>query len=262
MEFNAILSELRVHSGVLSGEEKSKLDHDGFVILHDVFSRAQVAELQRFVDAYIAEHKPTRDEPGCERLYHLIDKSPLIDICWSHPRFLAAAQHMLKAEFRPMSVNYRTALPGHGNQNLHSDATWTAAGEHSYGQAIVAMTDFTATNGPTRLVPGTHRSRKIPIDEMTDTTARHPRQIELHMPAGSACFFNGCLWHSGTQNNSTQHRPAMHCGFVLRHCDNDGMELQRSTITKETYNRLTPAQRNFLDVKVSTTIAPTDVHYL
>src|SRR5438105_3162398 len=105
MEFKAILQELGVRDNTLTGEEKSKLDHDGFVILRDVFTRDQVKVLQTFIDEYIAANKPTRDEPGCDRLYHLIDKSPLIDICWSHPKFLAAAYHIVKAEFRPMSVN-------------------------------------------------------------------------------------------------------------------------------------------------------------
>ena len=112
MDFKTILKELGVHDGLLSAEEKAKLDHDGFCILRDVFSPSYIKELQEFIDKYIVEHHPTCDEPGCQRLYHLIDKSPLFDLCWSHPRFLAAANYIVKEEFRPMSVNYRTALPG------------------------------------------------------------------------------------------------------------------------------------------------------
>lgn len=260
MEFNVMLQQLGVHDGLLNAEEKSSLDHDGFVILRDVFTREQIAALQSFIDGYIAAHKPTRDEPGCDRLYHLIDKSPLIDNVWTNPRLLAAAQHILKAEFRPMSVNYRTALPGHGHQELHSDRTWTAAGQHSYGQAIIAMVDFSPVNGSTRAVPGTHRHHKVPADEMTDVRARHPRQMELTITAGSVFFFNGCLWHSGTQNNSSQPRPALHCGYSLRHSDNASLEMQRGTITKEMYDRLSPVRRNFLDLKVAPTLAPTDAH--
>ncbi len=260
MDFKTILKELGVHEGLLNAEEKAKLDHDGFCILRDVFSPSYIKELQEFIDKYIVEHHPTCDEPGCQRLYHLIDKSPLFDLCWSHPRFLAAANYIVKEEFRPMSINYRTALPGGGNQELHSDRTWTADGRFFYGQAIVALVDMTKDNGPTRLVPGTHLTRKTPADEMKDTKARHPKQVDVVMPAGSAIFFNGCLWHSGTQNNSKQHRPVMHCGFALRHCDHAGTEAQRGTITREMYNRLSPVQRNFLDLKVSNTLANTDLH--
>ena len=90
MDFATILRELGVHDGLLSAEEKSKLDHDGFCILHNVFSKEQIVQLQAFIDGFIAGSHPTEDEPGCQRLYHLIDKSPLIDICWSHPNGLSA----------------------------------------------------------------------------------------------------------------------------------------------------------------------------
>jgi len=261
MEFKAMLKDLGVHNGVLTDEEKARLDHDGFVILHGIHSRDELAAMQAWIDDYIKAHGPATDEVGCDRLYHFLDKSPLFDMCWSHPRFLAAAYHILKTEFRPTTLNYRAALPGHGNQNLHSDQTWTAAGAHSYGQTIVALGDFTEKNGPTRLVAGSHRSRRTPEDEMKDTRERHPRQVEVIMPAGSVCFFNGCLWHSGTQNRSDKRRPALHCGFAVHHCDNAGVEGQRGTISKEMYNRLTPVLRNFLDFRVSATPPPTNVQF-
>jgi len=75
-----------------------------------------------------------------------------------------------------------------------------------------ALTDFTAANGGTRFVPGSHRfpctpeSPDAPLD--VDVCA-------LEMPAGSVMVFHGSLWHAGGANTTTDdHR----LGVNVQYC--------------------------------------------
>jgi len=64
---------------------------------------------------------------------------------------------------------------------------------------ILALTEFTAENGATRIAPGSHRWGPERI--------AHPEEsVPAVMPAGSVVFFLGSTWHSGGHNRSTSPR--------------------------------------------------------
>jgi hypothetical protein len=253
MPFQALLSALGVTEGTLSTAEAAELDRDGFTMLPGVLDAAQVAGIHRFCDDLI-EHEgvsPDADGGSCHRIHYLIDRSPLFDVAWSHPRILAAIWHVLQDEFRPANLNYRSPLPGGGNQHLHSDDTWTDDGRYGYAQAIIPLVDITAENGAPRFVPGTHRERtKRPPHEMADVCAPHPREVKPSAKAGTAIIFNGNLWHSGTTNASAAPRPVLHMGFYLRHPNNARLGRGRELIRTETSERLSPSLRHFLDAPI------------
>jgi ectoine hydroxylase-related dioxygenase (phytanoyl-CoA dioxygenase family) len=112
--------------------------------------------------------------------------------------------------------------------------------------SIWLLDDFTADNGATRVVPGSHRSGKSPRDVMTDTLAAHPDEVLLLAPAGTVVVFNSHLWHGGTVNRSSLPRRATHAYFTRR--ANTQQTDQRKYVRPETLARLTPAARFILDV--------------
>ena len=61
-----------------------------------------------------------------------------------------------------------------------------------------ALDDFTAANGATRLVPGSHRWGERRPDPAPTVTAE--------MPAGSVMFYLGSLWHGGGANTTDRTR--------------------------------------------------------
>ena len=84
---------------------------------------------------------------------------------------LAAIAHVLHNDLKLSSLNARAALPGEGLQRLHVD--WrggVAPGDYYVCNSIWLLDDFTAENGATRVVPGSHRSGKAPKEEMPDPT--------------------------------------------------------------------------------------------
>jgi ectoine hydroxylase-related dioxygenase (phytanoyl-CoA dioxygenase family) len=72
----------------------------------------------------------------------------------------------------------------------------------SWQGAMVALDDFTATNGATMLIPGSHLwsdKRKPAREEM----------ISIIMPAGSMVYFLNTVWHSGGANTSNKPRRSL-----------------------------------------------------
>ena len=73
-----------------------------------------------------------------------------------------------------------------------------------------ALTDFTADNGATRLIPGSHRWR-------ADRRPRRDgeRAVPATMPAGSVLIYLGGLWHSGGANTTDHPRPGLLLEYVV-----------------------------------------------
>src|SRR5262249_12942963 len=107
--------------------------------------------------------------------------------------------------------------PGEVAQPLHGDDAVMSRHlqrPHApmFATSIWAFTDFTADNGGTRFVPGSHRSA---------TTPDQPRALDgvtvahLEMPAGSVMIFHGSLWHGGGANTT---RNDWRCGVNVQYC--------------------------------------------
>ena len=119
-------------------------------------------------------------------------------------------------------------------------------GDHYIGNSILLLVDFTEKDGATRVVPGSHRSEKIPSDVMRNRFDPHRYEVKLLAPVGTVIVFNSHVWHGGTLNASSVRRRAMHSAFVLR--DQDQQTEQRKRIQPEMYARLSEAARYILDV--------------
>jgi len=208
MHTQSALLALGVRPDTLSDEEKFKLDHDGFVVLYDMLSPAQVAAMREAMSAQF-EREQTGQPGGPEEGLNMQDQSPAFDPCVSHPRLLAAIAHVLKENFKSQGVRSRPNPPGKGQQIMHADCGGPPPrpGRYFSCNSLWPFIDFTELNGATRVVPGSHLCGKHCHEEMPDLCAPHPRQVNLIIPAGSVAIFNGHLWHSATLNRSTVDRP-------------------------------------------------------
>jgi ectoine hydroxylase-related dioxygenase (phytanoyl-CoA dioxygenase family) len=112
--------------------------------------------------------------------------------------------------------------------------------------SIWLLDDFTAGNGATRVVPGSHRLGQRPGDAMADPAARHPGQVQLIAPAGTVVIFNSHLWHGGTRNRTARPRRALHSYFTRR--EHPQQLDQRKYLRPGTFARLSPAARFILGV--------------
>ena len=251
MDIGTALRELGVSGQDLSAAERARLDEDGFLPLPGVLAAGQLQSIRsRLAELHAAEGEragaEVHQEDGTDRLADLVNKDPVFDVCFTHPKVLAAMAHVL-GDFTLSSLNARAALPGHGQQRLHAD--WGVAvspGEYRVCNSIWLIDDFTEFNGATRVVPGSHRSARLPREVMADPTGPHPEEIKLLGSAGTVVIFNSHLWHGGTVNVTGQPRRALHSYFCRR-----GLKQQldqRAHARPETLARLSPAARYILGV--------------
>ena len=252
MDMMAALEALGVSEDTLSKREKQQLDELGYLPLPGLITAQQVRTIRARVEQLIAEEGDQaggefHQEAGTQRLANLVDKDPLFEICYSHPRVLAAMNHVLKRDFKLSSLNGRAALPGDGAQAYHAD--WPGGVDPSDFQvcnSIWLLVDFTDENGATRIVPGSHNTGQHPKDALDDPLAAHPDEILLTGSAGTVVIFNSHLWHAGTTNRTETPRYALHSYFTRRR--QPQQQNQRDMLSAETIARLSPAQRFILDV--------------
>ena len=132
---------------------------------------------------------------------------------------------MLEPDWHLAALSLRAPLPGCGHQGLHPDfAQRRTEGRWQTLSAMWCITAFTPDNGPLRVIPGSHRVSKPPIDMLAFGSGMgpHPDEVKIVAPAGSVIMFNSAdLWHSGTLNYSPAPRLAVTAGFSPGHSPSD-----------------------------------------
>jgi ectoine hydroxylase-related dioxygenase (phytanoyl-CoA dioxygenase family) len=245
------LEDLGVAADSIDDETRARLDRDGYAPLPAVLSEGQLAVIRTRLRELLAAEGDragleVHQEAGTDRLADLVNKDPVFEVCFTDPRLLACVTHVL-GEFKLSSLNFRAALPGQGLQALHAEGSpVTDPALFSVCNSIWLLDDFTADNGATRVVPGSHLSGKSPGDVMADTSDAFPGEVLLLAPAGTVVVFNSHLWHGGTLNRTSRPRRALHAYFTRR---GDAQQLdQRKYARPETLARLGPAARFIIDV--------------
>jgi ectoine hydroxylase-related dioxygenase (phytanoyl-CoA dioxygenase family) len=251
------LASFGARRSLLSAEQRDQLDRMGYLLLPDAIDAATVEALRSRFDALIASERQRPDlelrqkEAGANWVINLVDKDVIFDAVWNHPAQLAAVGHVLGwNEIKLFSLKGRAALPGEGQQALHVD--WPDAvepGAYQVCNSAWMLDDFTAENGATRVVPGSHRWHRTPadtVDVADQHDAHHPQEVLLTGTAGTCAIFNSHVWHGGTLNCSTRPRRVLLAAFVRR--EHEQQTIQRDNIHPETMKRLSSPQRYLLDV--------------
>lgn len=206
-------------SATASGADVAAALHsDGCAVVErlvapEVLDRAR-AELQSHVDA--TPFGPD-DFSGrrTRRTGGLIARSPTCRDLVMHPLVLAAVGTVLeRATTFQLHLTQVIAIgPGEPGQPIHRDQ-WAfdffpfPSGYEVQCNTIWAMTDFTAANGATRVIPGSHRF----ADRLTLT---HEEADIAEMPAGSLLFYTGALYHGGGANKSATTRYGLNITYAV-----------------------------------------------
>ena len=125
MNTQEALAKLDISSDNLTATQRKQFDDDGYFVVENVFSPAEVKEMRdeferlRGIEGEYGGHE-VHIEPGAPRLSNLFNKSAAFDRCLNCTPTLAAA-HYLLGEIRVYSLNARNPLKGQGQQLLHSD---------------------------------------------------------------------------------------------------------------------------------------------
>ena len=151
------------------------------------------------------------------RMYNLLVKDPVFQAMPVHPSVLPIVERLLD---RGCLLSGMTAIdigPGEVPQPMHGDdIVMSRHLQRPHAPMMVtsmwALTDFTAANGGTWFVPGSHKSAHTP----EEPGALDDVEVQaLEMPAGSVMVFHGSLWHGGGANTTTDE---WRCGVNVQYC--------------------------------------------
>ena len=193
------------------------LERDGGVIVEDFVTPEKLAELRADLLPKVAAVGTGQDDffgRQTRRLSRLLAHSPICAEIMVHPLFLPIARHFISVPFKVWGGDqfYETSCdvqysvgqviqiaPGQGAQPIHRDDgafMWRRSfGREARMQLMLALSDFTAENGGTLVVPGSHK--------WDDERAPDPSEaISTVMKAGSALLFLGGTYHAGGQNRT------------------------------------------------------------
>lgn len=191
-----------------------QFDHDaGWIALAGALSPDAVAEALSLTSELLAlpaEERLARDRPhsGTQHLDALDERIEIVRTLVTNSAITEVVAEVLPEPFSISQAHYRSPQPGFGGQQLHADGlTYGERGSTEFVTAIVALTDFTAQNGATRVVPGSHE--RPDLQRRSGTLGVHPDEISMTGPAGTAFIFGGGVLHAGAKNESLQPRPAL-----------------------------------------------------
>src|SRR5947209_2929945 len=230
----------------MTAQQQIQLDRDGYVVLEDFMSERFLTEVRDRVEHLFADEacragSEFKQEPQTRRLANLVDKGEVFERAIAMPEVLECVRHVLGPEFKLSSLNVRSANP-HSDwvQPLHADMG-AIPDDKGYWvcNTVWMLDDFTTENGAIRMVPGSHRSGKLPQEVLADPSGPHPDEILLTGRAGTVVVMNAHMWHGGTANHTAAPRRAMH-GFYCRR-DKPQQQYQKRLLRPEVQSRLSPA---------------------
>lgn len=194
------------------------LERDGYVVVESLLDRALVDAIRddllpRF--AHAGGRNPFEGY-STQRLYALVAKTTSCDALVEHPLVLALLDRVLEPNYLLSQAQAINIRPGEAAQPLHYDDgfyRWPRPRPALGAATIWAIDDFTADNGATVVVPGSHRwGERLP----TDDEARDA--VSVVMPRGSVVMFAGTLWHGGGANRSAGARLAVTAQYCAPWC--------------------------------------------
>ena len=203
---------LTVHTGTVP-DESTQLERDGFAVIRGVFDAAAVAQLREEIDAVFASQAPERSRSDAEEFrYEMLNRSAACQAAVGHPRILEVIEPLLGEDCHVIANTAWRNPPEFGGGPWHCDAgphvprpegvAWDdripypvfAIGAHLF------LRDCTLADGPTAVVPGSHRSGRLaPFDRVNDASLDYDGRppVALTAAAGDLALFVSDVWHRG-----------------------------------------------------------------
>jgi ectoine hydroxylase-related dioxygenase (phytanoyl-CoA dioxygenase family) len=203
------------------------LNETGVVLVDDMLEPGVLEPFNAEIDAFLEAADPNRKlvnpliegffGPHTQHITGVAAKSrTFVDHLLCHPVLLGVCDEILLPSCARYQLNIAHVLDrraGSPLQLLHRDElVWVhLPNPHPEVQvaSILALEDFRAENGATRIIPGSHRwprDREPQLDEL----------VAAEMPAGAAVIYLGSTIHGGGPNTTTDEtRRGMHQSYTL-----------------------------------------------
>ncbi|MDE0392874.1 MAG: phytanoyl-CoA dioxygenase family protein [Rhodospirillales bacterium] len=203
-------------AGVAADPLVTAIERDGYAIVRGILDSGTVARLSCELAPHL-EATETGDPDAffgsrTKRFGALLSRCPSARDMVVHPLVLAVADRVLGPYCARYQINYTGIMhiePGESAQTMHRDTGLYPIQNPAPPLTLATMwavTDFTAENGATRIVPGSHRWPDARVPDSDEIRA-------AEMPAGSLMLYVGNIIHGGGANSSN----AARCGLALHY---------------------------------------------
>lgn len=175
----------------------------GVCVVPRVISTEEATRLRRIIDDFRERERSGR-ETLHQRVLHLAVKHPAFRELMCHPLVIALCDEYLGVDSVCSTWTSNTALPGADLTYWHVDHPyWTIAPPYQVRPPLTAhviwcLDDFSATNGATKFILGSHRRTSIPAHNAN----YDDEGMTVEAPLGSLIFGHGACWHSAGRNTS------------------------------------------------------------
>lgn len=195
----------------------ARIVQDGYTVLDGVIEDRLVGELASALDR-LDDTDPAATPPSSfegrrtTRHYNVLAKDATFAAAPTHPAVLDLVERLLDDGCQLSSMSTISIGPGEAPQPIHADDLAVRLPRPFPVPLVVtamwALDDFTAENGATRVVPGSHRRDHVPdLARATDEPTGSERPVA--MTRGSVLVYVGSLWHGGGANRTEGHRRAL-----------------------------------------------------
>jgi hypothetical protein len=207
-----LLKNLTLYSGDAPGETQ-QLERDGWAIARGVFGAEAVAEMVAEIDEVFEAVPPERFRGDrAEYRYEMLNRSAACQRAIANERILGIVEPLLGDDCHVIANTAWRNPPEFAGGVWHCDAgphvprpddvPWDdripypvfAVGAHIYLSAC------TVADGPTAVVPGSHRSGRLaPFDRMLDEDLTYDGRppVLVEADAGDVALFVSDVWHRG-----------------------------------------------------------------
>lgn len=183
------------------------LAEHGLCLVGGVLGADELAEVRRRLyaaaddDLASGARQPfVMDDPADRsnvRVWNLLNRGWCFVRLAEHPAALHLLRGLLGWPLQLSNISANITGPGGGRMVMHADQLYMPQPwSGPQGANVVWMADdFTAENGATRVVPGSHRHQRTPgpVDQTAPT-------VPLEAPAGTMCVMDGRVWHHTGDN--------------------------------------------------------------
>lgn len=205
----------------------AEIEANGVVIVEDFLTQASLERFNGEIEGPLATRDPaTACVNEAVALFHGPKTRHLTGVAGIsdtfvhdvllHPVYKAVGDHFLLPDCASYILNLGHVLdrgPGSDGQMIHRDQDiWprrlSQCVKHRQFASLLALSDYTADMGATRVVPGSHL---WPLD-------REPKPEEIaiaEMRPGSAAIYLGTTLHGAGPNSTSKSRRGMHVSFCL-----------------------------------------------
>ena len=213
-------------AGFDAADHIDRLRHDGYTIVEDFLGGEGLAAFRAAVAPYLGRYRGRNPFEGrkTERVYTLVARGRIFEDITADPRILALLDAFLRPAYLLSASHAICIHPGEAAQSLHTDDSFypVPRPRPAISMSVIGAIDpFTAKNGGTVIIPGSHlwSDDELALEREARAAGSRTdfagRAMSLEMPAGAIAVFQGTLVHGAGANRGAAPRLA----FTSQYCE-------------------------------------------